>query len=385
MSQRDYYEVLGVSKSASQEDIKKAYRKLAMKYHPDRNTDDAKAKEKFQECQEAYNILSDEQKRAAYNQFGHAGVSQGPGGPGGPGGAGFGGGFEDIFGDIFGDIFSQTGRGGAGGRQGQQRAYRGSDLKYDITLTLEEAVHGVVKKINIPSWVSCKTCDGKGAKKGTKPVTCTTCQGAGQVRMQQGFFSVSQTCPSCHGQGQTIGDPCPPCHGQGRTQESKTLSVNIPAGIDNGDRIRLTGEGEAGMMGGQAGDLYVEAHISPHPIFERDGNNLYCEIPLSYSTVVLGGEIEVPTIDGKVKLKIPAETQSGKLFRLRGKGVKALRSSGTGDLMCRVMVETPVNLTAAQKDMLKSYEASLAADPGKHSPKANNWFNHVKRFFQGAK
>jgi molecular chaperone DnaJ len=308
-------------------------------------------------------------------------VSQGP--QGGPGGAGYGG-FEDMFGDIFGDIFGQAaGRGAGGGRRGQQRGQRGSDLKYDITLTLEEAVHGVTKKITIPSWVSCKTCEGSGAKKGSKPVTCNTCHGQGQVRMQQGFFSITQTCPTCRGQGQTVGEPCPPCHGQGRTQESKTLSVNIPAGIDNGDRIRLSGEGEAGMMGGSAGDLYVEAHITPHPIFERDGNNLYCEIPVSYSTVVMGGELEVPTIDGKVKLKIPAETQSGKLFRLRGKGVKALRSSGTGDLMCRVMVETPVNLTAAQKDLLKQLDTSLSADPGKHSPKSNNWFNQVKRFFQG--
>lgn len=376
MAQRDYYEILGVSKTASADEIKKAYRKLAMKYHPDRNPDDASAKEKFQECQQAYNILSDEQKRAAYNQFGHAGVQGGPGGPGGAGGFG---GFEDMFGDIFGDIF---GRGGARGAGGQSRAHRGSDLKYDLTLTLEEAVHGVTKKITIPSWSTCSTCQGTGAKKGSEPVTCTTCAGMGQVRMQQGFFSVTQTCPTCRGQGKMIKDPCPPCHGQGRVQESKTLSVNIPAGIDNGDRVRLSGEGEAGMMGGPAGDLYVEAHITPHPIFEREGNNLYCEIPVSYSTVVLGGDIEVPTIDGKVILKIPAETQSGKLFRLRGKGVKALRSNSTGDLMCRVMVETPVNLTSAQKEMLKQLESSLAADPGKHSPKANSWFHHVKRFFQ---
>lgn len=378
MSQRDYYEVLGINKSASQDEVKKAYRKLAMKYHPDRNPDDSKAKEKFQECQEAYNILSDEQKRAAYNQYGHAGVKQGP--QGGPGGAGFGaGGFEDIFGDIFGDMFNQ----GSGRRGQQSRSQRGSDLKYDITLTLEEAVHGVTKKITIPTSVSCKTCSGTGAKKGSKPVTCKTCAGMGQVRMQQGFFSVTQACPSCHGQGQTISDPCTSCRGQGRTQESKTLSVNIPAGIDNGDRIRLSGEGEAGMQGGGPGDLYVEAHVTPHPIFERDGNNLYCEIPVSYATVVMGGDIEVPTIDGKVMLKIPAETQSGKLFRLRGKGVKALRTHITGDLMCRVMVETPVNLSASQKTLLKELAASLEADPSKHSPKANNWFNHVKRFFQG--
>lgn len=379
MSERDYYEVLGVNKNASQDEIKKAYRKLAMKYHPDRNPDDAKAKEKFQECQKAYNILSDEQKRQMYDQFGHAGVNQGGGPGGGPGAGGFGG-FEDVFGDIFGDIFGQGG-GRAGGGRSRSYAQRGADLKYDLTITLEEAVHGLTKSVKIPTWVACKPCDGSGAKKGSKPVNCTTCHGSGHVRMQQGFFSVTQTCPTCHGQGQTIGDPCNTCHGQGRTQETKTLSVKIPAGVDNGDRIRLSGEGEAGVHGGPTGDLYVELHITPHPIFEREGNNLYCEVPVSFITAALGGELEVPTIDGKVKLKIPAETQSGKLFRLRGKGVKALRSSGTGDLMCRVMVETPVNLDAKQKDMLKAFEASIQTDPDKHSPKAHSWFGHVKRFF----
>lgn len=379
MSERDYYEVLGVNKNASQDEIKKAYRKLAMKYHPDRNPDDAKAKEKFQECQKAYNILSDEQKRQMYDQFGHAGVNQGGGPGGGPGAGGFGG-FEDVFGDIFGDIFGQGG-GRAGGGRSRSYAQRGADLKYDLTITLEEAVHGLNKSVKIPTWVACKPCDGSGAKKGSKPVNCTTCHGSGHVRMQQGFFSVTQTCPTCHGQGQTIGDPCNTCHGQGRTQETKTLSVKIPPGVDNGDRIRLSGEGEAGVHGGPTGDLYVELHITPHPIFEREGNNLYCEVPVSFITAALGGELEVPTIDGKVKLKIPAETQSGKLFRLRGKGVKALRSSGTGDLMCRVMVETPVNLDAKQKDMLKEFEASIQTDPDKHSPKAHSWFGHVKRFF----
>lgn len=379
-TKRDYYEVLGVAKGASQDEIKKAYRKLAMKYHPDRNPDSEDAKAKFQECQEAYAILSDAQKRQAYDQFGHSAVNHGAG-PGGPGGAGFGG-FEDIFGDIFGDIFSGGGpRGHARGGH-RTRAQRGADLKYDISLTLEEAVHGVTKEIQIPKAVTCKPCSGSGAKPGSKKTTCTTCQGAGQVRMQQGFFAVTQTCPTCHGEGEQISDPCGSCGGQGRVRDTKTLSVKIPAGVDSNDRIRLSQEGEAGIHGGPAGDLYVEVHVTPHPIFERDENNLYCEIPVSFITAALGGELEVPTLDGKVKLKIPPETQSGKMFRLRGKGVKALRSSQTGDLMCRVMVETPVNLDGDQKRLLRDLEKSLNQDPGKHSPKSNHWFDNVRRFFK---
>jgi molecular chaperone DnaJ len=382
MSKRDYYEVLGIAKGASQDEIKKAYRKLAMKYHPDRNPDDTKAKEKFQECQEAYNILSDEQKRSTYDQFGHAAVNQGPGGPGASGFSGAG--FEDIFGDIFGDIFSGAARGGqrGGGGQRNRGQRRGADLKYDMTLTLEEAVHGVEKTIKIPTLVDCKPCHGTGAKPGTEAKTCSTCHGAGSVHMQQGFFSVMQTCPTCRGEGKVIADPCTSCRGQGRVRDTKTLSVKIPAGMDNGDRIRLTGEGEAGGNGGPAGDLYVEAHITPHPIFQREGTHLFCEIPISFATAALGGELEVPTLDGRVKLKIPAETQSGKAFRLRGKGVKALRGSGVGDLMCRVMVETPINLDNNQRSMLKDFEQSLSLNPSKHSPKSNSWFDHVKRFFQ---
>ncbi len=375
MSKRDYYEILGIAKTASQDEIKKAYRKLAMKYHPDRNPDDTSAEAKFKECKEAYEILSNQEKRTRYDQFGHAGVDPSMGG--GPGGAGFSG-FEDVFGDIFGDIFG----GARGGRAGPRtRAYRGADLKYDLAITLEEAVHGVAKEVQIPTLVNCKKCNGSGAKPGSKKTTCTTCRGAGNVRMQQGFFSVTQTCPQCHGDGEMIADPCPACHGQGRIRDSKTLSVKIPAGVDNGDRIRLTGEGEAGMMGGPPGDLYVEMHITPHPIFEREGNNLYCEIPIHFTTAALGGEIEVPTLDGRVNLKIPGETQSGKLFRLRGKGVKALRSSAIGDLMCRVMVETPISLDSKQKEMLSAFQASLDANPSKHNPQSQSWFDKARRFF----
>ncbi len=377
MSKKDYYELLGISKSAQADEIKKAYRKLAMKYHPDRNPDNKDAEAKFKECKEAYEVLSNSEKRARYDQFGHAGVDSSMGG-GGPGGAGFGGGFDDVFGDIFGDIFGGA-RGGRGG--GRSRAQRGADLKYDLSITLEEAVHGVTKDIQIPTLVNCGKCKGSGAKAGSKKTTCSTCAGAGSVRMQQGFFSVTQTCPQCHGEGEMIADPCAPCHGQGRLRDSKTLSVKIPAGVDSGDRIRLAGEGEAGAMGGPTGDLYVEMHITPHAIFERDDNNLYCEIPINFTTAALGGEIEVPTLSGKVKLKIPAETQSGKLFRLRGKGVKALRSTAIGDLMCRVMVETPVNLDAKQKEVLQALQQSLDVNPGKHSPKSKSWFDKAKRFF----
>ena len=376
MSKRDYYEILGVSRDVDAKELKKAYRKLAMKYHPDRNPDDKDADAKFKEATEAYEILGDEQKRAAYDQYGHAGVD-----PNAAGG-GFGGGganFSDIFGDVFGDIFGGGG-GGGGGRGGRGGPQRGSDLRYTMDLSLEEAVRGVEKKIRVPTLTSCDTCDGSGAKPGTSPKTCSTCGGAGQVRMQQGFFSVQQTCPTCRGQGTMIEDPCNSCHGRGVKEETKTLSVKIPPGVDTGDRIRLSGEGEAGAMGGPAGDLYVQVSVREHELFHRDGRNLYCDVPISIVDAALGGELEVPTLDGRVKLKIPAETQSGKLFRLRGKGVTPVRGGTAGDLLCRVQVETPVNLTSEQKDLLMKFQESLTGE--KHSPQKKSWFEGVKRFFE---
>ncbi len=374
MSKRDYYEILGIERSADAKEVKKAYRRLAMKYHPDRNPDDASAEEKFKEATEAYEILSDEQKRGAYDQYGHAGVDPQAGGGGFSGGNGN---FSDIFGDVFGDIFGGGGGGGGGGRQ---RSARGADLRYTLDLDLEDAVKGTTVKIRVPTHVTCKPCHGSGAAKGSKPEHCGTCNGAGQVRMQQGFFSVQQTCPTCRGQGHTIKDPCYSCGGQGVKEETKTLNVKVPAGVDNGDRIRLTGEGEAGALGGPKGDLYVETHIKSHDIFERDGRNLYCDVPISIADAALGGEIEVPTLDGRVKLKIPAETQSGKLFRMRGKGVVPIRGGSTGDLLCRVMVETPVKLNEEQKDILRQFQASLKGE--KHSPRKKNWFENVKTFFE---
>jgi molecular chaperone DnaJ len=375
MSKRDYYEVLGVSRDASEADLKKAYRRLAMKYHPDRNTDDSEgAEDKFKEAKEAYEVLNDANKRAAYDQYGHAGVDPSMGG-GRPGGAG---GFEDIFGDVFGDIFG-------GGRRGGQRAQRGSDLQYNLELTLEEAVFGTEVKINVPTMVSCETCSGSGAKKGTSPTTCTTCHGAGQVRMQQGFFAVQQTCPQCRGKGKMISDPCPDCHGQGRKQHNKTLSVKVPAGVDTGDRIRLANEGEAGEQGAPSGDLYVQMHVKPHDIFTRDDNDMYCEMPISIATAALGGEIEVPTLDGRIRLKIPSETQSGKSFRMRGKGVKPVRGGMTGDLLCRVNIETPVNLSNKQKELLRDFEKSIHEGGDKHSPQKTSWTDRMKRFFDDLK
>jgi len=372
MSKRDYYETLGVSKNASDAELKKAYRRAAQKHHPDRNPDNKEAEEKFKEAKEAYEVLSDAQKRAAYDQFGHAGVDPGMGGgPGGPGGANF----SDIFGDVFGDIFG-GGRGGGGG----QRVYRGADLRYNLELSLEDAVRGTTVKIRVPTYTGCKTCDGSGAKKGTKPSTCTTCGGHGQVRMQQGFFSVQQTCPRCNGTGSVIGDPCEDCHGQGRIKEQKTLSVKVPAGVDNGDRIRLANEGEAGENGGPPGDLYVQIQVKEHPIFKRDDANLYCEVPISFVTAALGGELEVPTLDGRVVLKVPPESQTGKLFRMRGKGVKPVRGGGVGDLLCRVIVETPVKLNSKQKDLFRELDDSLKGS-GKHSPQHHSWLDGVKKFF----
>jgi len=374
MSKRDYYEVLGISRDANEAAIKKAFKRLAMKHHPDRNQDNPEAEEKFKEAKEAYDILSDAQKRAAYDQYGHAGVDPSAGGGGfGGGGAGF----SDIFGDVFGDIF-----GGGGGRN---RSYRGSDLRYNLELSLEDAVAGTTVKIKIPTLVSCKSCHGSGARKGSQPTTCTTCGGTGQVRIQQGFFSVQQTCPHCHGQGKTISDPCHECHGQGRIEERKTLSVKVPAGVDNGDRIRLSGEGEAGENGGPPGDLYVQVHVKPHPIFERDGNNLLCQVPISVATAALGGELEVPTLNGRVKLKIPGETQTGRLFRLKGKGVKPVRGGMIGDLLCRVVVETPVKLTARQKELLREFEQSIHKDNRNHNPQGSSWMDGVKKFFEDMK
>jgi molecular chaperone DnaJ len=380
MSKRDYYEVLGVQKNASEAEIKKAYRRLAMKFHPDRNTGDKStdAESSFKEAKEAYEVLSDAQKRAAYDQFGHAGVDPSMGGAGGPGGFGAGGAsFSDIFGDVFGDIFG-GGRGGPGG----PRVQRGTDLRYNLELNLEDAVAGTSVKIKVPTWAKCTSCGGTGAKKGSSPKTCSTCHGAGQVRMQQGFFSVQQTCPTCHGKGSVIDDPCNVCHGHGRIQETKTLSVKVPPGVDTGDRIRLAGEGEAGENGGPPGDLYVQVNVRQHPIFERDDSHLYCEMPISFTTAALGGETEVPTLAGKVKLKIPEGTQTGKMFRMRGKGVKPVRGGPQGDLICRVVVETPVKLTNEQRRLIQELDTSLKGGGSKHNPNAEGWMDKMKGFFK---
>jgi molecular chaperone DnaJ len=375
-AKRDYYEVLGLSRNATEAEIKKAYRRLAMKHHPDRNPGDKTAEEKFKEAKEAYDVLSDERKRAAYDQFGHAGIegaaAGGPGGFGGPQGFG---GFGDIFDSVFGDIFGAT--------RGGERVHRGADLRYDLELNLEEAVAGTTIKIRVPKLVACETCKGSGAKAGSAPVGCPTCHGAGQVRMQQGFFTVQQTCPQCRGTGRIIADPCGTCRGQGRVRDSKTISVKVPPGVDSGDRIRIAGEGEAGERGGPPGDLYVHVIVRDHPIFVRDGTDLHCEVPIGFVTASLGGEVEIPTLDGRVALKIPPETQSGKLFRLRGKGVRSVRSSGKGDLLCRVVVETPVRLGKRQKELLREFEQSLKEENGTHNPRAASFFDGVKKFFDG--
>ena len=370
MPKRDYYEVLGVNRDASDEEIKKAYRKLAMKWHPDRNPDNPKAEEHFKEAKEAYEILTDGSKRGAYDQFGHAGVD--PTAAAGAG-AGFGGSFADAFGDIFSDIF--------GGGRARSSVYRGADLRYNLEISLEDAARGSETRIRIPAMEECATCHGSGAKPGTSPSTCSTCHGHGQVRMQQGFFSIQQTCPRCHGSGKIVTSPCATCGGAGRVKQHKTLSVKIPAGVDEGDRIRLSGEGEAGMNGGPPGDLYVVIHLKPHPVFRRDHNDLHCEMPISFTTAALGGDIEIPTLDGYAKIKVPAGTQTGQMFRLRSKGIKGVRSAGHGDLICHVAVETPVNLTARQKELLAELETINVKDAGRHNPRARSWMEKVKEFF----
>ena len=375
MAQADYYEVLGVSKSASDSEIKTAHRRKAMKLHPDRNPDDPNAEANFKQVQEAFDILKDPQKRAAYDQFGHAGVD-GSAGQGGFGGGG--GGFGDIFDEIFGG-----GRGGRGG--GGSRAFRGNDLQYNLDLDLEQAVFGTTVDIRIPALRSCKPCNGSGAKSGTTPETCGTCHGQGQVRIQQGFFAVQQDCPNCQGKGKVVKDPCNTCHGQGRVEESKTLEVKIPMGVDTGDRIRLSGEGEGGVNGGPAGDLYVQMELKPHNIFTRDGSDLRCTIPVRFSMTALGGEVEVPTLNGKVNLKIPAGSQSGKVFRMRGKGVKSVRDAFEGDLFCKIQVETPVNLTKEQKVLLRELDNTLIEGSAKHSPEQHGWGDKSTSFLDSVK
>lgn len=377
MAKRDYYKILDVAREASEADIKKAYRRLAMKLHPDRNPGDKQTEEQFKEAKEAYEVLSDPAKRAVYDQHGHEGLDAQRGG----GGQGFnpGEGFSDIFGDVFGDIFG--GRRGGGGRS---QVFRGADLRYELQLNLNQAVFGAAIEIEVPKLAECDTCHGSGAAKGSSPVTCETCQGSGQVRMSMGgMLNFQQACPRCRGSGKVVKNPCDTCLGQGRVRRTKKLAVKIPPGVDSGDRIRLAGEGEAGRNGGPAGDLYVEVHVRPHEIFEREGEHLSCEVPVSFVTAALGGTVIVPTLDGQVSLKIPAETQSGRVFRLRDKGVKPVRGGARGDLFCRVMVETPVNLSVEQKELLRKFDTSLK-DGARHSPREEGFFEGVKRFFTGA-
>lgn len=366
MEKQDYYKVLDVSKDATAAELKKAYRRLAMQHHPDRNQGDASSEAKFKEAKEAYDILSDQRKRATYDQFGHAGVN-GTDNSFGSSDVG------DIFDSVFGDIFNN---------RGSRQQHRGADLRYDLKLSLEEAVNGSTAKINVEKLTGCSVCNGSGAKKGSSPVICSTCDGHGQVRMQQGFFSLQQTCPKCRGQGKIITDPCGQCQGQGRVKGTKTISVKVPAGVDDGDRIRLSNEGEAGEHGIPHGDLYVHIHLREHKIFIRDNNALYCDVPISYTIAALGGELEIPTLDGRVKLNIPAETQTGKIFRLHGKGIKSVRSTVKGDLFCRAVIETPVNLTNKQKELFMELEQTMANGNGKeHRPKTSSWLQNVKSFF----
>lgn len=368
MSKRDYYETLGVARDASDEDLKKAYRRCAMKHHPDRNPGDSAAEAAFKECKEAYEVLSDAAKRRAYDAHGHAAFEHGMGGGGGPGPD-----MGDIFGDIFGTIF-----GGAGGGRA---ARRGADIGYVMELDLEEAVAGIEKRIEIPTLSECGLCKGSGSEDG-KVETCNTCHGRGQVRFQRGIFTMQQACPECGGRGQVVRNPCKECHGAGRIEDEKVLSVKIPAGVDSGDRIRLTGEGEAGPPGTPPGDLYVEVRVREHEIFRRDGDDLHCEVPIRISQAALGDTVNVPTLDGEAEIRIPAETQAGKVFRLRGKGVKSVRSRSAGDLYCRVVVETPINLTAEQRELLEKFEATFTGEEGRrHSPRSATFLDGVKSFF----
>ncbi|MBB94775.1 MAG: molecular chaperone DnaJ [Rhodobacteraceae bacterium] len=381
MSKRDFYEVLGVSRTASADEIKKAYRKKAKELHPDRNADNPEAESQFKEANEAYEILKDAEKKAAYDRFGHAAFEGGMGGGprpggGGPGGADFQSAFSDVFDDLFGDFMG--GQRGGGGR----RAARGSDLRYNLRVTLEEAFNGLQKTINVPTAVACSTCSGTGAEGGAEPVTCPTCSGMGKVRAQQGFFTVERTCPTCSGMGQIIKNPCRSCGGSGRVEKDRALSVNIPAGVETGTRIRLAGEGEAGLRGGPPGDLYIFIDVTRHELFERDGTNLYCKVPMSMAKAALGGSIEVPTIDGgRGRVQIPAGSQSGRQMRLRGKGMPALRGGAPGDMFIELAVETPVNLTSRQKELLREFE-ELSED---NNPAMKNFFSSVKSFWDSMK
>jgi len=368
---RDYYEILGVSKEAGEDELKKSYRRMAMKYHPDRNPGDKAAEEKFKEASEAYEVLTDPQRRAVYDKYGHEGLQRGGGG--GFGDFGGAGGFADIFGDVFADIFGGA-RGGGGPR-------RGADLRYMMELTLEQAVFGSTETIRIPSWVECEACHGHGTADTKPPPACPTCHGAGQVRVQQGFFVLQQTCPHCRGRGTAITDPCTTCRGAGKQRREKTLEVKIPPGVDTGDRIRLNGEGEPGERGARPGDLYVQINVKPHEVFDRDGNDLHCTVPISIVTAALGGTLEVPTLEGRVEIDVPEGTQSGRQFRLRGRGVRSVRTSHAGDLYCNVMVETPVKLSKTQKELLRQFGETLDAEGGKHHPEASSWLGKAKRFF----
>lgn len=387
MAKRDYYDVLGLSKGASAEEIKKAYRKKAKELHPDRNKDNPNAEKQFKEAGEAYDILKDAEKKAAYDRFGHAAFEGGMGGGGGgrpgAGAGGFGnqGDFASAFSDVFDDLFGDF-MGGRGGQGGRQRASRGADLRYNLRVTLEEAFSGLQKSINVPTAVSCSSCSGSGAEGGAEPSTCPTCSGMGKVRAQQGFFTVERTCPTCSGLGQIISNPCKTCHGQGRVEKDRSLSVNIPAGVETGTRIRLAGEGEAGMRGGPPGDLYIFIEVAQHDLFEREESNLFCRVPVSMATAALGGDIEVPTIDGgRSRVKIPAGSQSGRQMRLRGKGMPALRGGSAGDMFIELAVETPVNLTSKQKELLKEF-AALSED---NNPESKSFFSSVKSFWDSMK